>query len=178
MSSTGTFPSEYFDVIHPVLWSLWVVFLSSILLKGSLWSKDKNSCKNISSVRWGRKGKSCVMVGSFKNLFHFYLHVGTYVGDHSSQKRVRDPLQLELQEVVSFSWILCESRKHSWSLCCLCRAHWHPAFFCISILLKPECPSRENCVSHKYSLMSEAYSWRWASHWADSNKTSQHHQQQ
>ena len=45
------------------------------------------------------------MVGSFKNLFYFYLHLGTHMWvTIAARKRVQDPLQLELQEDVSFSY--------------------------------------------------------------------------
>lgn len=64
----------YFDVIHPVLWSLWVGFLLSVWLKvRQLVVGRQNSCKNFSSMRWGRKGKPCVMVGSFKFFIFIYM---------------------------------------------------------------------------------------------------------
>lgn len=100
-----------------------------------------------------------------------------YVGDYSSQKRVRDPLQLELQEVVSFSYGLGTERGSSVRVANIlghCAVSADPtgrmsaermkAFLCLSLLLKSGCPSRENCVSHKYSLTSEAYFWMCASH--------------
>lgn len=132
------------------------------------------------------------MAGSFQNLFHFYLYVGTHMWVTIAARRgCGIPCSWRYKTLLSFSYGLGTERGSSVRVANIL-GHWAvsadptdrmsvermKAFLCLPLLLKPGCPSRENCVSHKDSLTSEAYSWRCASHWHNSNKTLQHHQQQ
>lgn len=119
------------------------------------------------------------MAGSFQNLFHFYLYVGTHMWVTIAARRgCGIPCSWSYKTLLSFSYGLGTERGSSVRVANIL-GHWAvsadptdrmsaegmKAFLCLPLLLKPGCPSRENCVSHKDSLTSEAYSWRCASHW-------------
>lgn len=78
----------YFDVIHPVLWSLWVGFLLSVLLKvRQLVVGDKTVAKT--SPMWGEGGReSPVWWWGLLNFLFLFICRHIYAGNKSSQKRM------------------------------------------------------------------------------------------
>ena len=118
------------------------------------------------------------MVGSFKKfILLLFACRHTHVGDHSSQKEGAGSPAAGVTRRCELLVELGTERESSVRVANIlghCAVSAEPtdrmsvermnAFFCLSLLLKPGCPSRETCVWHKYSLMSEAYSWRCASH--------------